>query len=307
MNTVKILFGILFFGSMISCSDAPVTLDDVSFSYYTIEIKQDYDSADAEDTQSLQKGYLEDNKLMSIYQVEANSLEKELAHYEYENGLLRLYSSINGEEIYFYDNQNRIVGVEKKYIDLNRIDYERFIYKPDNVVYCEKLNLPYNDSNAKITWRNILEFDSNNNVVKAGYDDDLDGDLENVNGSMFNVFEYKNNNLVIDGSELIYGYKDVKDNFSFIYDNTYGKKNRRVLSSDYFSTGYFYNVNSSSGVFNIFHGISFNQNIVNTQFDDGTIYDVLNSKFYNQRYTNLEFGAYVNVGNETTTTHFFFN
>lgn len=141
-------------------------------------------------------------------------------HYFYKNNLLSSVVFDNDVRGFYYNGKNELIGADRK---LTGNIYYRFVHQSDKVVFCEKLDLPYDDSSAKISHRYILEFDDNNNVVKAGLDSDLDGVMDYVN-----QYFYDNDNLVSaqmsNGNSHTYDYSSVINNFNVLDDNTFGKK-----------------------------------------------------------------------------------
>ena len=152
--------------------------------------------------------------------------------YFYANGLLT--QSILGHSFTYnasgnIDKINRVIGepgdvaMELKY---------RFIHPQENVMYCERM--VWAPEPTEILHRNIMEFDAEGNVVKAGPDSDLDGVMDH-----FNEFTYTNGDLtnvqIWNGTSAQFTYSNVKDNFCLLDDNTYGKKVRRAMCSEYYS------------------------------------------------------------------------
>ena len=131
---------------------------------------------------------------------------------------------------FYYDATQRMIGAKMTIQNLN-VNYYRIIHVAENVIYFEKTTLPYNDAAATILSRNIIEFDENDNIIKAGRDTNLDGIAENEN-----QFSYVNNNLVsitkYDGTVQIFEYSNVIDSFLVLNDKSYGKKNLRIIESE---------------------------------------------------------------------------
>ena len=148
---------------------------------------------------------------------------------------------VNGQIVreYFYDNQQRLVGANLGAETPYR--YFRFPHISENISYFEEISLPYNDPNTEVRRRYILEFDENDNIIKAGKDFDFDGNMDGVNS-----FQYNNNNLIsgqmASGENFTVAYSSIIDTEEYLLDKTFGKKMNRILCGELFggtSTHYF--------------------------------------------------------------------
>lgn len=205
-----------------------------NFSYFTLENITDYSDPNTATSIWMSKGYLNNNKIKEVASVNSvTNQEYTMLSYTYTNGLLTTQSMAYEFTNYYYDSQNRLIA-SYWMDDTSQTSYNRYNYVTTSKVYCENITLPYDDPSTQIISRVILEFDSNDNVVKAGVDSNLDGISESEN-----TFEYTNNNMTAihfsDGTETLFQYSNIKDNFTYIYDNSYGKQNRRLLNAIYFT------------------------------------------------------------------------
>lgn len=158
---------------------------------------------------------------------------------------------VNGPIVreYFYDDQQRLVGANLGADSPHR--FYRFQHISLNTVYFEETSLPYNDPNTEVGRRYIIEFDENDNIIKAGKDFDFDGNMDSVNS-----FQYDNNNNLIagqmaSGETFTVAYSSIIDTEQYLQDKTFGKKMNRILSGEPFggtSTHYFKEVAKSFNV-----------------------------------------------------------
>ncbi|HCY80721.1 MAG TPA: hypothetical protein DHV22_03510, partial [Xanthomarina gelatinilytica] len=104
--------------------------------------------------------------------------------YEFNaSGTVAVFSreGANGQTVreYFYDDQQRLIGANLGAETPYR--YFRFPQISENITYFEEISLPYNDPNAEVSSRYIIQFDENDNIIKAGKDFDFDGNMDSVN------------------------------------------------------------------------------------------------------------------------------
>lgn len=215
-------------------------------------------------------------------------------NYFYTNNLLSTREVSGDKKDFFYDSSQNLIGINWAKLDMNSGDYVsmgnyRFSYHPANIVFAEKMTLPYDDPATQIISRSIVQFDVNNNIIKAGFDSNLDGVMDAVNN-----FTYVNDNLVsvqkADGSVISFDYSNVINNFMILNYNSYGKKVFRLLNYESYSfvfTGDFKDSKSLSS----------------QEFGDAT-YEVLGNGYYKKKITNQNFPE--NNAQNTTTTEFFF-
>ncbi len=173
----------------------------------------------------------------------------------------------NGQIVreYFYDDQQRLIGANLGAETPYR--YFRFPQISENITYFEEISLPYNDPNAEVRSRYIIQFDENDNIIKAGKDFDFDGNMEGENN-----FQYDSNNNLISGQmasgeTFSIAYSSIIDTEQYLQDNTFGKKMNRILCGEWFggtSTHYFndgaqsFNVTLEESQQNIFETLSNN-------------------------------------------------
>jgi hypothetical protein len=189
---------------------------------------------------------------------------------------------------FYYDAADKLVGA-KMTMENSSVNY-RIIHVSQNVIYFEKTSLPFNDVAATIVSRNIIEFDENDNIVKAGRDANLDGIAENQN-----QFSYVNNNLVsitkYDGTVQNFEYSNVIDSFLVLNDKSFGKKNLRIIESEnYVALG---------------QQMKFQSKHVLSQDLLDNVYDVLSTYFYKKKTVTRESAA--PNGQSIITTEFFFD
>ena len=174
--------------------------------------------------------------------------------YEFNaSGTVAVFSreEVNGQIVreYFYDNQQRLVGASLGAETPHR--YFRFPHISENISYFEEISLPYNDPNTEVRRRYIMEFDENDNIIKAGKDFDFDGNMDSINS-----FQYDNNNNLISGQmasgeTFSIAYSSIIDTEQYLQDKTFGKKMNRILCGEWFggtSTHYF---NDGAQSFNV--------------------------------------------------------
>ncbi len=212
-------------------------------------------------------------------------------YYFYVNNLLDHRIGGTGTTYFYYDSNNQLIGATKVSSSGNL--NERYVYNANNIVYCESINLPYNDANAVVSHRNILQFDANNEVITAGPDSNLDGIMDTVNN-----FSYANDNLMsisyYNGTVQTFDYSTVIDNLNLITQNSYGKKVTRLICSDSFR--------------GLTYDLKYSKNIL-TQDMPLANYQVLPTYYYQtktvtQNINNPQSGY---QGIDTNTTQFFFN
>ncbi len=190
---------------------------------------------------------------------------------------------------FYYDAEHHLIGA-KMTIEGSSTSYYRIVHVSDALVYFERLSLPYTDVAATILYRNVIEFDANDNIIKAGKDNNLDGVAESPN-----QFLYANNNLVsitwADGTVQNFDYSNVIDSFSVLNDKSYGKRNLRVIESESYVNavveGKFPTVNVSSEELS------------------AHVYDVLSTNFYKKKTVTRNSSS--PAGQNVITTEFFFD
>lgn len=277
MKKVLVLLSLV---SFISCvTDSSQSTLPVTISGYRIE------SSSNSSYSHILTGTLVNNKLFSeaneIIQNGVSKGQNSQQLYFYSNNLLEHYTNDNRTIYFYYDVNNNLIGATGMYNNGNQLFY-RFINQPNNIVYCEKINLPYDNSSAIILQRSILKFDTNDEVISAGFDNNLDGLMDNINN-----FNYSNNNLMAitfyDGNSTTYSHSNIIDTFQELRENSFGKKVTRLICSETFC-GLNYNLKYSKNVLS--------QDALSSTFQ------VLPNNYYEIK-TEILNGV-------TTTTQFFF-
>lgn len=259
---------------MVSCSnDDNETQSGDVITGYKITSTTDYDDSSLPDYKMITTGILVDGKLHSE-SVEAfvNNVSTGPAitqqKYFYTNGLLSQVSlGGNFIDYFYYDNQNQLIGINRNYSGGQTLNY-RFIHQSNNTVYCERLNLPYNDPNAIVSQRMILNFDENDNLISAGYDNDLDGVITNLYS-----YTYADNNLTSvqkpDGTIINYDYSSVIDTFNKLRELSYGKRVLRMICSENFCSGDVFALKNSKNI--------------DSQTIISEAYEILPNNYFNKR------------------------
>lgn len=298
------LMGFVFL-FLISCSNEDSSVNNnsnVSISGYKITSESDYYDSNEMDGKLITIGEVYNNKIISEtteYFQDGISFGPNVPYmqYFYEGSLLTSVvkngSSTEVEDIdtkyFFYDINQNLVGINWEY--LSGTAYYRFIHFSNSIVYFERISLPYNDSSAQIQYRNIIEFDKDNNVIKAGRDYDLDGVINSeyqysyLNGNLISV--QKPNNTI-----LSFEYSNVINNLAVLKENSYGKKVLGLLNSEYYSSFVESEPNIQS------------RNLLTTDLLNGT-YEVLSNNYYKKK--TLAQDLYDNTLHNVIVTEFFFN
>lgn len=230
----KSIFILLLVMTLTSCDKT--TIYDVSYGNYInykITTTTSYDDAPAV-AKTVLTATMQDNKLLTETFEQFIGAESQGAttvqRYFYENGLLVKRAYENDVRHFFYDADQNLVGLTW---EMNASElYYRFTHNPNNTVYFERLSAPYNDPSATASSRIVIEFDAQDNVVKAGADNDFDGIL-----TQFNTFNYDSgNNLTTankyDGTVVNFTYSDIYDNFISLALNTYGKRTLMIVNAE---------------------------------------------------------------------------
>ena len=186
-----------------------------------------------------------------------------------------------------YDANQKLIGAE---LTINEsVVYYRFRHISDEKVVFERTNTPYNDPNAIAGQSIVLQFNSNDDVISAG----LDTNSDNIADSQVNTFAYSNHNMSSavfwDGNIVNFSYSNIIDNFIYLREKSFGKKNLRIID------GECYHVLYNSDYF--YPNLSVSKNILEEEAALST-FRLLPNNFY-------ELKTEINDG-QTTTTQFFF-
>lgn len=287
---MKKLACLLIIGSFISCtsSDSVESIPDVTMTGYKIE-----SWAQENEYRSVTTGHLFNNKMFSeTFELFHNGVvemqETQQKYFYNADGTLNHYKrDIDGltNNLYYDSNQNLIGAKLFREGTEGELNF-RFIHHSENVVYFERIDLPYDNPNATPSIRYIINLNNNNDVVSAGVDHNFDGVMENVN-----TFEYANDNLTAihyyNGVNESYQYSAIVDNFKVLMLNSFGKKNLNVLGAECFA------------YLNQYQNVNLSKNILQSVSAEA-VYQVLPSNFF-------EFKTLVDGEGRTTTTQFFFN
>ena len=147
--------------------------------------------------------------------------------YIYQNGLVT--KIITNTRVYdlFYDAQGRMIAVNLE----TEGRYYRFQHLPNNIVYFERITLPYNNPNLEVSRRYILKFDADDNIIEYGNDFNLSGIVSNNK-----IITYANGDLVqiqnSNGTIENFLFSSVINNFNILIFNSFGKRNRNIFNSE---------------------------------------------------------------------------
>ncbi|HMI06941.1 MAG TPA: hypothetical protein VK528_05315 [Flavobacterium sp.] len=219
----------LIFNSCSSDNDSTTEVLEppTSFNHFTVT-----STATAPDGSPTANSYTYTENLMDQKRYSVTQDGTTTQRYFYVNGLLS--QSLLGFS-FGYDASGKIDEIVRLIGEADEVPLElkyRFVHPQQNVMYCERM--VWATEPPEILYRNILEFDADGNVIKAGPDLDLDGIMDH-----YNQLTYANGDLtnvqVWNGTSAQFSYSDVKDNFCLLDDNTYGKKVRRAMCSEYYA------------------------------------------------------------------------
>lgn len=272
----SILILVLF---MASCSESnEETPNSDVITGYKITATSDYDDSGISDYKRIVTGVLVNGKLHTeTSEAFINNISTGAPitnqKYFYTNDLLtQVNLGGNFVDYFYYNTQNQLIGVSRIYTGGQTLNY-RFIHQTTSTVYCERINLPYNDPSATASSRMILNFDADNNVISAGYDNDFDGAITNLF-----TFTYVNDNLTSilkpDGSTETYNFSNVIDSMNRLREASYGKKVMRMICSENYCGG---NVND----------LDYSKNINSLDVISET-YETLPNNYYNKRTKIIE-------------------
>lgn len=199
----------------------------------------------------------------------------------------------NDVKEYAYDGNGNVVGLTWT---LNGSpQYYRIVHPSPNITYFERISLPYSDPNTVASYRHILEFDDNDNVIKAGRDSNFDDILD-----LENIFTYDSNNNLINvqmanGDNVTFTYSSIINTQQYLEDKTYGRKLARIIYAEK------YGHNEVAGFLNDLIEKSYN---ITTQATTEAEYEVLDNNLY---YKKTEFGVNsLGTLTETRTTEYYF-
>lgn len=287
-------FGLLVFVlTMESCTSDLVTESnsEVDFAHYTIDDLHSYTGSPAATYQVFTTGNLFNNKMFSstseVFIGGVGQGQSTVQHYFYTGNLLSSVVFDQDIRSFYYDGAQKLIGADRE-TSSSHI-YYRYVEQPGNLVFCERLSLPYDNVDAVINARSILQFNADDEVIMAGSDSNLDGVMDNVN-----TFTYSNNNLMTlsyyNGNTEVYNYSTIVDNFSVLRDNSHGKKVARLMCCESFC--------------GLSYDLKYSKNVL-LQDSTQETYEVLSNNYYKKK-TKVE-NSIDPDAQYTTTTEFFFN
>lgn len=225
--------------SFISCNDSDDSVvESVSEELVIISetLTTTYNS-NSNNTQLIYNTTIEDNKRRNSTLTE-NSETVQNRNYIYNTADLLIgrdfVNSDNDDYEYNYDANNELSEIVY-HLNNTTAKYYRIVKQTDNVYFQEWINLPFNDPDTEINRRLIVEFDNNDNIIKAGVDNDKDGNYDS-----FRTFVYsENQNLteIIDeeGQSFTFEYSTIKNTEYYITAQTFGKRNLNLHNSEAFA------------------------------------------------------------------------
>lgn len=259
-----------------------------NIAYYTVAYKTVFNGSPI--NQSMMRANIINNKLFSETQLDPVTFAEmeSIQLYHYNGSQLASVNTGFTAEEFFYDAAGQ-VKARNYYTDTADNNYQQYIFMPGNIVYVEGLTAPFDHQDAEVFYRIVVKFDADDNLVEAGFDDDMDGTAENAK-----TYFYENGNLVHaetgNGAEWDFTYSNVVNNFSFLQDNTFGKRLSRLRYAGAYASGSIYSVASHS------------RNI-KTEILSQSQYELADNGFFRKSVATTVFEG----GQATTTTEFYFN
>lgn len=98
-----------------------------------------------------------------------------------------------------------------------------------NSCFVEDVSLPYDDPNTEILQRKILVFDDNENVLRAGWDSNLDGVMDGENNFQYDEINNLISGQINDEDSFSISYSSFIDTSKYLGEKTFGKKMLRIL------------------------------------------------------------------------------
>ena len=251
-------------------ADLRITSFSENFRY---DIKESPDFPDIDSSRQEHKGQLVDNKYKNIannFYRNGTLVSQDFTQtYEYGNGpyVTRLTIAEDVFTNYFYDDDNRLIGVTRRNTSPGNLQYFRFIYNEQNI-FVENVDQPYTVQDSRIRRRSIIEFDGKNNITKAGKDEDFDGIMD---AEIILKYDDNENLLSItkpDGTSKSYSYASFLDTETFLLNNTHGAQNLKILQTENIVFVNFNNTNFSFPALNVFN----NQNAAYTNNTNSNYY-----------------------------------
>lgn len=173
--------------------------------------------------------------------------------------------------------------------------FERYLHQPNNVVYCERINVPYNDLNTVVYTRDILQRNVDGEVIIAGKDFDFDGVMDSQNTYNYTYFDGDMSTMQKpDGSIVTFSYSNVIDTYAHLQELSCGREVLQFPCANVLSTG-------NIPVFNL---LKYSKYVKS----DALLlqnYQMLPSNFYFKR--NVSDAMYLPDGTRTEEMEYFFN
>lgn len=225
-----------------SCDDtqntpaSPITNNENAvFDHYTVAYTRTHNNS-AETNGSFITAHLQDGRFFSeTYEEFVNGQgqgQTTTQPYFYENDrVVKVVYDQNNQRHFFYDDQGRLSGIDA-WFELGMGGFYRFVYLDAQKVFFERMSLPYGADGAVVQNRIVLEFDGQDNIVKAGRDADLDGVANWYHNFTYDAADNLTAVHEYGGTALNIAYAPIKDNMAQIAQRTFGKKNLLVYQAE---------------------------------------------------------------------------
>jgi hypothetical protein len=299
MKKIMLVSSLVLF--MASCETDSVENTNQNVIGYKYTTESNYDDPGQSDYKIVNTGNLFNGKLFSetaetfVNGVSQGSSTEQ--NFFYSNDLLSMRKGGTMDIYYFYDTNGDLTGatgvLPGTLISSGGI-YERYVQQPNNIVYCERVDLPYNNPNAMIYSRNILQRNSDGEVIAAGRDADLNGVMDSQH-----MYTYVNGNMTSlqrpDGTVITFNYSSVVDTYSYLQELSCGKQVLQFPCAQTYALGHV------SGLLSL----KYSKNVTS---DDLLLqnYQVLPSNFYFKRNLSETMVGPIQ-GVRTTEMEYFFN
>ncbi|NMH26698.1 hypothetical protein [Flavobacterium silvaticum] len=231
------ILGILLF--LAACSEDNSNEEPATFNLTHYKETRSY-TFQGVDYQNIRDVQIEGNKIQSYtYESFTDGISQGLISeddYTY-NGDGRVIAKINSDSDsrqYYYDSQQRVIGISA--VIGGTEAYVRFVYLPDGIVYNERINAPYDDSNAHISSRCIIKLDDEGHVIWAGVDPDKNGIADSVRNY---VYSGQDLSQVVfpDGSVSNFVYGTAKNSMLFLTLQSYGHDMYNLINAPLWAQG----------------------------------------------------------------------
>lgn len=277
---------------MVSCESDSIENTNAVITGYKYTSTTDYPDPALPDYSRIVIGNLSNGKLFSETTEEfVNGVSQGTPtteqHFFYSNN--RLDQRVFTDDLtvyYYYDTNNNLVGATGLFFGGAYV-YERYVHQSNNTIYCERIDVPYNDPAAIVSMRFILQLNSDGNIIAASTDTGLNGVGQNIH-----TYTYSSGNLTSmqkpDGTVVNLSYSAVIDTYSYLQELSCGKQVLLFTSAADFAGGYIQTISE----------LRYSKNVNSQDFSTGT-YLLMPDGFYNKK-TTFD-------GSHTMETEFFFN